>query len=220
MSAILNFKKWKSLYEQASQTATQSPVGQKDLFISELLAGASLVKPFVSKTKPGFIVKVAQPIGLNPNKTTWYLDLTSYRINSANGTAMMFTSSMELILPSDHPAMKNTSRQGGEYTSLEGNPAPTDAVLPKGSKLSQAASDTLTYSLTTISIFQLYANMADYNISPEEYANLLDSAAPGTKAKIVEMAKSKAIVAAPTKFTEAIKDPNIKKLYDWAIAQG
>ena len=116
--------------------------------------------------------------------------------------------------------MKNTSRQGGEYTSLEGNPAPTDAVLPKGSKLSQAASDTLTYSLTTISIFQLYANMADYNISPEEYANLLDSAAPGTKAKIVEMAKSKAIVAAPTKFTEAIKDPNIKKLYDWAIAQG
>lgn len=224
MSAILNFEKWKSLYEQtkpaaATPVAAKSPVGEKNVFASELLAGASLVKPFVSKTKPGFIVKVSQPIGLNNNKTAWYLELAAYRINSANGMTAMFDSRMELSLPSTHPSMKNTSTFSNTF-SLEGNPAPTDATLPKGSRLEQAVSDTLSFSQVTQSVFQLYSTIAEANISPEEYANLVDSAAPGTKAKMVEMAKSKAIVAAPTKFTEAIKDPNVKKLYDWAIAQG
>lgn len=218
MSTILNFEKWKNLYEQASQTATPSPVGQKDLFMSELLAGASLVKPFISKTKPGFIVRVSQPIGLNNDKTAWSLVVNAYRINSANGTAKMFDSAFNLNLPSTHPSMKNKSTIPNTF-SIEGNPAPADATLPKGSQLEQPASNTLADSMSNYSVFQLYGSLAESNISPEEYINLLDSAAPGTKAKMIEMAKSKTLAAAPTKFTEVIRDPNVKKLYDLVVSQ-
>lgn len=131
----------------------------------------------------------------------------------------MFDSRMELELPANHPSMKNTSTQEGNYFSLKGNPAPTDQILPKGSKLEQAESDKLVYSQSTVTVFELYGSIAEAGISPEEYANLLDLASPGAKAKLIEMGKSKMIATAPQKYSDAIKDPNVKKLYDWAVAQ-
>jgi len=200
--------------------------GNPGVFAKEILANSTKT-PFISKIKPGYIVDVVFPPRLTRDKTEWFFDVNAYRIFPSKSTPTNFyfelwQESYSMQLPETHPSGKNTSTTSTPdfpTFSLEGNPVPTDEFLGKaGAQISVAASDIfkkLDGAGPLRGLTDLYADLTDYEgpakMTPDQFASLVDAAAPGAKASL--------IAQIPGILSDNRTNPSYKALIDWGKTQ-
>lgn len=168
--------------------------GNPGVFDTEIMTNDVNI-PFASKKKPGFIVDVQFPPRMTRDKAEWFFEVDAYEIFPTKSApdkilSRAWRESYSLRLPDNHPSMKNTSKKSSSESqdfSLEGNPIPTD--IPKGSYMSVAASDMFKKieGVQAMALPVLYvAHGSSWNMTPDQFASLIDLAKPGAKASLLK----------------------------------